>query len=253
MRLAEWRGVFAVALGVVMMALLWRTLLPYVGAAALAYFTVAIPLQFEDGGIAVGLALEAAALIWLFRRVPHRGLVAWSAALAAIVLLGFAGSFDVASYGVVYTVCAAAMYAATWLAPQSESLARRVFAIAGTAELFLLLNVTIADYYSPGAAIAFNFFSSSLAQDLTYTMGWALFALTLLVAGIILGLRGARVAALGLLLVTILKCFLHDLARLGGLYRVASLFGLAVSLVLVGLMLQKFVMMKRESATQPTA
>jgi uncharacterized membrane protein len=60
------------------------------------------------------------------------------------------------------------------------------------------------------------------------------------------------VAALGLLLITILKCFLHDLARLGGLYRVASLFGLAVSLVLVGLMLQKFVMMKRESQ-QPSA
>ena len=38
---------------------------------------------------------------------------------------------------------------------------------------------------------------------------------------------------------------------LGGLYRVGSLFGLAVSLVLVGLMLQKFVMMKRES--QPSA
>jgi uncharacterized membrane protein len=48
-----------------------------------------------------------------------------------------------------------------------------------------------------------------------------------------------------LLLVTILKCFLHDLGRLGGLYRVGSLLGLAVSLVFVTILLQKFVMLKK--------
>ena len=143
------------------------------------------------------------------------------------------------------------MFVASWLAPNAESTLRRFFAIAGTVELFFLVNIEIADYYSVGDTLTFNFLSSSLAQDLTYTMGWALFAITVLVTGLVLQSRAARVAALGLLLVTILKCFLHDLARLGGLYRVASLFGLAVSLVLVGLMLQKFVMMKRES--QPTA
>ena len=234
------------------MALLWRTLLPYVGAAALAYFTIAIPQQFDDGWIMTGLALEAAALAWLFKHVPHRGLLAWSAALAFIVLIAFAADPVVAMYGVVYVVCAASMYFATWIAPRSEEALRRLYASVGTIELFFLLNIVIADYYSPTSELTFNFMSSSLAQDLTYTMGWALFALAMLVAGIILGARGARVAALGLLLITILKCFLHDLARLGGLYRVASLFGLAVSLVLVGLMLQKFVMMKRESQ-QPTA
>ena len=48
---------------------------------------------------------------------------------------------------------------------------------------------------------------------------------------------GARIAAICLLLLTVLKCFLHDLARLGGLYRVASLLGLALSLVAVGVLL----------------
>ena len=252
MQLADWQGVFAVSIGVVMMALLWRTLIPYVGAAAIAYFTIAIPQQFNDGWIMTGLALEAAALAWLYTRVRHRGLLAWSAALAFIVLMAFAADPVVAMYGVVYVVCAAAMYFSTWIAPQSEENLRRLYASVGTIELFFLLNVVIADYYSPTSELTFNFMSSSLAQDLTYTMAWALFALTMLVTGIVLGTRGARVAALGLLLITILKCFLHDLARLGGLYRVASLFGLAVSLVLVGLMLQKFVMMKRESQ-QPTA
>ena len=55
-------------------------------------------------------------------------------------------------------------------------------------------------------------------------------------------------AAIILLLVTVLKCFLHDLARLGGLYRVGSLLGLTISLLLVGVLLQKFVI-RKTSAT----
>ena len=117
---------------------------------------------------------------------------------------------------------------------------------AGTILLFLLVNIEIADFYSRGRALTFNFFSSSLAQDLTYTIGWALFAIAMLVAGLLLRNRPARVAALVLLLVTVLKCFLHDLGRLGGLYRVGSLLGLALSLVVTGILLQKFVMLRPE-------
>ncbi|MGN6185649.1 MAG: DUF2339 domain-containing protein, partial [Thermoanaerobaculia bacterium] len=118
---------------------------------------------------------------------------------------------------------------------------RPITASIATIELFMLVNVAIRDYYEHRP-------SSTLAQDLTYTFAWALFAIAMLVAGIVLKTRAGRIAALGLLVVTVLKCFLHDLAQLGGLYRVASLFGLAVSLVLVGIVLQKFVIMKREPA-----
>ena len=55
-----------------------------------------------------------------------------------------------------------------------------------------------------------------------------------------------------LLLVTVLKCFLHDLSRLGGLYRVGSLLGLAISLVLVGVLLQRFVMIKSTTTPETT-
>jgi len=41
---------------------------------------------------------------------------------------------------------------------------------------------------------------------------------------------------------TAFKCFLYDLASLGGLYRVASLVGLAIALALVSLVLQKYVL-----------
>jgi uncharacterized membrane protein len=272
MYLGDWDGVFAVALGLVLVLLVWRLLhierndtrLALMAGGALAFFTAAIPLTFEREWITVGLALEAAALAWLFSRIPHRGLLLWSGLLATAVLIRLVFNPAVFEYHpksptplfnwylYIYLVCAAAMFVASRLAPRAEPALRGFFVAAGAIELFFLLNIEIADYYSVGDTLTFNFMGSSLAQDLTYTMGWALFAIAVLVAGLVLQSRGARVAALGLLLVTILKCFLHDLARLGGLYRVASLFGLAVSLVAVGLMLQKFVMMKRESAP-PTA
>jgi uncharacterized membrane protein len=116
---------------------------------------------------------------------------------------------------------------------------------AGAILLFLLLNIEIADFYSTGESITFQL-TATLAQDLTYTLGWALFAVVLLAVGIMAASRPARIAALALLVATILKCFLHDLGRLGGLYRVMSFVGLALCLALVAVALQKFVLSIRK-------
>jgi uncharacterized membrane protein len=66
----------------------------------------------------------------------------------------------------------------------------------------------------------------------------------LLVTGIAVRSRGARIAAIGLLLATVLKGFLLDLAALGGLYRVASFVGLAICLAAVAVLIQKFVILR---------
>lgn len=227
----------------------------FVAGAALAFLTAVVPLQLEKEWITIAWALEAAALAWLFTRIPHRGLLTAAVALASVVLVRLVFNPAIFEYHprqefavfnwylYTYLLCAGAMFAGARLVASI----RTFFVLAGTLELFVLLNIEIADFYARGDVLAFNFTSSSLAQDLTYTMGWALFALSMLVAGIALESRGARIASLVLLVITILKCFLHDLGRLGGLYRVGSLFGLAVSLVIVGVILQKFVVLRRES------
>jgi len=265
-------GLLPVFQAALMLLLVWRLLriepagerllsrLALTSGAALAFITVAIPLQLEKQWITIGWALEGAALVWLFRRIAHRGLLAWSTALLAAAFVRLALNPAVLSYHpashapivnwylYTYLVSAAAFFAAVRLLPDEEAqrtkLARPLVSSAGTILLFLLVNIEIADYYSTGPALAFDFLSSSLAQDLTYTIGWAVFAVSMLIAGLVLHSRGARVAAIILLLVTVLKCFLHDLARLGGLYRVGSLLGLTISLLLVGVLLQKFVIRK---------
>jgi uncharacterized membrane protein len=231
--------------------------LAIVAGAALAFITVAVPLQLDKQWITIAWALEGAALVWLFTRIPHRGLIAWASALLAIAfvrltfnpaILGYYPSSSrpiINWYLYTYLVSAAACFAATYWLPSEWKQLRAAASTLGTILLFLLLNIEIADFYSTGPTLTFQLLSSSLAQDLTYTMGWAVFALGMLTGGIVLRVRAARVAALVLLLTTILKCFLHDLAQLTGLYRVGSLLALALSLVAVGVLLQKYVIARQ--------
>src|SRR3954466_3637589 len=101
-----------------------------VAGAALAFITAAIPLQLEKQWITIGWALEGAALVWLFTRIPHRGLLAWSAALLAAVFVRLVFNSAVFSYHpqqhqpivnwylYTYLVAAISFFAAAWLLPR---------------------------------------------------------------------------------------------------------------------------------------
>lgn len=270
-------GALPIALALLMVVLLVRLLrleapgrrsldrLALVAGAALAFVTVAIPVQLDKEWITIGWALQGAALAWLIRRIPHRGLLVWSAGLmlAVFVRLGFneavwmyhpRGAFAVWNwYLYTYLVPIAALFAAArGLQPADDRFGAKrlrvswLYSAAGTILLFFLVNIEVADFYSKGPALTFNFLSASLAQDLTYTIGWAVFAIGLLSAGIVMASRATRLAAILLLVVTVAKCFLHDLGRLGGLYRVGSFVGLGISLALVAVLIQKFVLPRPE-------
>lgn len=240
-----------------------RGRLALVAGAALAFVTVAIPLQLEKQWITIGWALLAAALAWLHGRIPHRGLLVWTAGLAAAVFVRLSLNPAVLTYHpragtpiwnwylYTYLVAAAALLAGAWLLSRTEDrlsagLPRlsTLLSAAGGVLLFLLLNIEIADFFSEGPTLTFGFLSgrATLAEGLTYTLGWGIFALALLVTGIAAHSRGARIAAIALLLATVLKGFLLDLAALGGLYRIASFVGLAVCLAAVAVLIQKFVL-----------
>ncbi len=241
--------------------------LALVAGAALAFVTVAIPLQLRHQWITIGWAMEGAALAWLYKRIPHRGLLFAAVGLLGAVFVRLALNPEVLLYEprgamrilnwylYTYVLCAVAkMLAGWWLSKTDDRLASwlprasHVLPAAGVILLFLLLNIEIADFYATGPAVVFRF-GATLSQDLTYTIGWLSFGMCLLAAGIYLRSRPARVAAVSLIAVTTFKCFLYDLRSLEGLYRVASFVGLAMSLALVSLALQKFVLSRpRESA-----
>jgi hypothetical protein len=237
--------------------------LALVAGASLAFVTVAIPLQLRQQWITIGWALEGAALAWLYRRIRHRGLLYFGSALLATVFARLALNPDILVYEprgalrifnwylYTYLICAIAfLVAAWWLSPTDDriigtSRASRILPAAGVVLLFLLLNIEIADFYATGPTITFRI-GAAVSQDLTYTIGWLAFGLILLGAGISIKSHAARMSAVSLIAVTTLKCFLYDLASLEGLYKVGSLMGLALSLVIVALVLQRFVLVKPE-------
>ena len=111
----------------------------------------------------------------------------------------------------------------------------------GTILAFLLLNIQIADYFSrPGVAALTFQFSGNFARDMSYSIAWASFALLLLIIGIRQTARPVRYAGLGLLGVTVLKLFLHDLSQLEQLYRIAAFIVVAIIAIIASFLYQRF-------------
>jgi len=227
------------------------TLLAWWGGAALFFITLIFPIQFEKQWITVGWALEGAALLWLYHRVPHKGLTRVGIGLLCVAFARLALNPAVFDYHprsetaifnwylYTYGIATACLFAGAKLA--TERRATALLATLGTILAFLLLNIEIADYFTPAGKHALTFeFSGNFARDMTYSMAWALFALGLLAAGIWRKLPAARWASIGLLVVTLAKLFFHDLARLSQLYRIGAFAVVAVVLLLASFAYQRF-------------
>jgi uncharacterized membrane protein len=99
--------------------------------------------------------------------------------------------------------------------------------------LFLLVNLQIANAFLPSNARYLTLqFGGNFARDMSYSIAWGLFALALLMIGFWKQTAGARYAAMGLLLVTLAKLFLHDLDQVGSIYRIGAF--LIVSVIALG-------------------
>ncbi len=222
------------------------------GGAALFFITLIVPIQFERQWITIGWALEGAALLWLFHRVPHQGL-RW----LGCILLGIAFArltwnpaifnyyersntpilnWYLYTYGIV-TVC---LFVAGWLETKVSGTNMRPWLYAlGTILAFVLLNIEIADYFSEGKTLSFQF-SGSFARDMTYSIAWAVFAFGLLIIGINRKLKAPRFTAIGLIGITLVKLFFHDLINLGELYRVGAFLVVASVLIIGSYLYQRF-------------
>jgi uncharacterized membrane protein len=235
------------------------------GGMSLFFITLVFPIQFERQWITISWALEGAALCWLFRRVPHPGLRATGALLLITAFVRLALNPAVFEYQIrgdvavwnwqlyAYSTCAAAMFlAAWWLNPPRHLLGelnlRGLFGTLGGILLFLLLNIEIADAFTPAGqrSIALEF-SGNFARDMTYSISWGLFALALMVIGFALRSKPTRVAGIGLLAATLFKLFLHDLSQLDSVYRIGALIAVALTALAASFLYQRFIDRSSES------
>jgi uncharacterized membrane protein len=239
-------------------------------AVTFAFVSVAIPLQLEKEWITVGWALEGLALMALWKRLDHPGLKYLGLALLGVVTMRLVLNPAVFGYYprsgrpifnwlmYTYLVPAAALLLSgrvlagleidrllAWEVAVYDLFKRRALAAAACGLAAILLgfwwiNLTVIDYFSVGRELDLSF-DRLPARDLSLSLAWALYALLLLAVGMTRRSVGLRWLSLGFLILTIGKVFLYDLGELRDLYRVASLVGLAVSLLLVSLAYQRFV------------
>ncbi len=245
-----------------------RRNLAWFAAVALAFASVAIPLQLDRQWITIGWALEGVAVMVLWRQLDHPGLKYFGLALLTAVTVRLVANPAVLGYAAhsgwpllnwlayTYLVPAACLVgAAAVLHPLEVARAldaeRPLYArgwavgaagcgMAAVAVVFAWINLTVFDAFSRGAPLSLSF-ERMPARDLTLSLAWALYALLLLAIGMARRSQGLRWISLAFLVITIGKVFLYDLGELRDLYRVASLLGLAASLILVSLAYQRFV------------
>jgi hypothetical protein len=232
--------------------------LAWFGGTALLFITLIFPTQFDRQWLTLGWALEGAALLWLFLRVPHPGLRAVGVVLLVTAFVRLALNPAVLEYHArgatpllnwylySYGLVTLALFLGARLAapPRHQVFGCNVPPLLntlGTVLAFLLLNIEIADFFSvPGVPVLTFQFSGNFARDMSYTIAWSLFALALLLVSIWRRVRAGRYAALGLLGVAVAKLFFHDLSRLDSLYRIGALFAVAVVAIVASFAYQRF-------------
>jgi uncharacterized membrane protein len=233
--------------------------LAWQGGAALLFISLIFPIQFDREWITLGWALEGFALIWFFRKVPHRGLRIVGSALLCVAFIRLALNPAVLTYHrraphriwnwylYAYGITSCCLILAARLFQPREEVVERaappVLYSLGAILVFLLLNIEIADYFSIGPTLTFSF-SGNFARDMSYSIAWALFAFALLLVGMRQKSGAVRYAGLGLLLVTLAKLFLHDLGNLGQLYRIGAFIGVAMILIVISFVYQRFLVPK---------
>jgi len=242
----------------------------YAAIAALL-LACAVAMQVDQEWPLVACALTGVAWAWIARREAH---VPWAiGATAALALAtsslivtrfqhGFANhptAFFNWLLWIYLVPAACAVFAALWIRAIPSSLEReattlRVAAgVCGVLAVILgfgWINLAILDAF--GSPPNFGVQGQRVAsRDLTLSLAWALYAIGLLVLGVSRRSTGLRWISLALFLATIAKVFLFDLSHLTGFYKVGSLLGLAVALLSVSLLYQRFVFRVGAAAQEP--
>nr|MBA2623350.1 DUF2339 domain-containing protein [Chthoniobacterales bacterium] len=230
--------------------------LAWQGGAALLFLSLIFPIQFEGEWITLGWALEGFALLAFFRFVPNSGLRLVGAGLLSLAFVRLALNPAVFEYHrraeiriwnwylYAYGITSLCLLGGARLVQEfretqlARAIPRLLYAL-GAILVFLLLNIEIADFFSIGPTLTFSF-SGNFARDMTYSIAWALFAFALLLVGMKNKLRYVRFAGMALLLVTLIKLFLHDLGSLSQLYRIGAFIGVALILIVASFVYQRF-------------
>lgn len=252
---AVWNGVLAVTA---------RSRAPRLGlqfialSATLAAVTLA--LAFDGPAVAVGWAAEGVLVGWLATRERSRPLALGSGVLIALGCLRLFGHLTAAlpvgempmlNPRVLGTVVVIGLLAwLAWRIRHDENTAVRGRArdgviLAANVLGILLLSAEIHAYYAHHAVeaasgdTALTVAGAGLAEQLTLSVTWALYAVGLIAAGIRRRYAPARYLGIALFGLTVAKVLMHDIAGLDRFYRMLTVLGVGVLLLVASYLYQR--------------
>lgn len=204
---------------------------------ALAFVTLAVPIQFVGFRITIAWALEGAALAWLSTRYGNYWLRAagWSVLTLAIVRLLVLDAFiysQSSEYSTLlntrflsFAVCTAALWlAAHFLAPATDAAAAY---IGGHAVLLFGLSLEIGGWVGRNVAPE----NQSGVQIIAVSVMMTIYAVILVVIGVKAQAAIHRILGLALVVLVVAKLYLVDVWVLGRLFRIAAFLALGLLLL----------------------
>jgi uncharacterized membrane protein len=119
---------------------------------------------------------------------------------------------------------------------------RVVAAVTAVALSILYLSLEVRRLYH-GSMLTIG--PTSDAEWYTYSAVWLAYGVVLLVIGILLRSQPARLASAAVIILTIAKVFIYDMAGLTGIFRALSFIGLGLVLVGIGYLYQRLLFPRR--------
>jgi uncharacterized membrane protein len=150
-------------------------------------------------------------------------------------------------YGLPAVLAATLALVARETRPYAYRVVAAVIAV-GLALAYLTLEVTRL-YHGPVLTSG----PTTNAEQYTYSAVWLAFGVVLLLVGVVLRSQPARLASAAVVLITIAKVFVLDLAVLEGPFRALSFIGLGVVLVGIGRLYQRLLFPRRGAAAAPAS
>lgn len=218
-------------------------------AFALVFTALVMPVQFSGKWLTVMFSLYAAALCWLDNKVENKAIIPMAWIIFAVVFIRLALNpfiFEYCTsetkifnwYMLIFGAGAGAMLVSAKFFLQKHLNFKNVLNACGGILLFWLLNIEIADYFAQGRHLDFNFMGD-FAEAISYTIGWAVYGAA---ACIISFLNKSKVLAkcgIFIICVALVKLAL-DIWQLEMLYRIIGVFSLAVLLIVIAFLFQKY-------------
>ena len=228
----------------------------YVGVVLFG-LSAAMPIQLQESHLTVAWAIEAAALAGISHRVTNPLLRWFSLALCAIVgvrLLanpwalawGDAAGWPILNWTLfswgVPMVCVALV--ALWLPRRDDSKDPLRWAPGPLIVLslligFALVNVQVSHGFQDAGPIELG--GKSVYQGMVRSITWALYGLSILLAGLFANVRALRFVGFAFVLVAAGKVFGFDLWGMSGFIRVGSIGALGVTLITAAFLFERLV------------